>query len=268
MVNLACQKHHTAPVASAALGRTLTANAMMGAMLKGSKDRVSLQIKGDGPLGGIVTEANGMGEVKGYVYNPNVETHINHVGHLDVGGAVGNASLTVVKDLGLKEPYIGQVPMFTGEIAEDLTYYFAASEQTPSAVILGVLVDTDLSIRQAGGIIIQVLPDADDDAITKLENNIKEFGDLTARLEKGQSIEYLIETLLGAVEYMDTSDVNFVCDCSKERMERALISVGKDELNAIIEEDHQAEVVCPFCNDKYTFSEQELVELRDKAISK
>ena len=227
LVNEACQKHQTTPVASAALGRTLTATVIMGNMLKRDEDRISIIIKGDGPIGGIITEANGKGEVKGYVYHPQIESHLNYLGKLDVGGAVGNANMTVVKDLGLKEPYSGQVPMLTGEIAEDLTYYFAVSEQTNSVVILGVLVDVDYSIKQAGGIIIQVLPDAKEEAIDALEERLKDFGNLTDRLEKGQSIEYVIETLLGEVEYMSETPISFQCDCSKERMERALISVGK-----------------------------------------
>lgn len=261
LVNEACQKHQTTPVASAALGRTLTANLMMGSMLKSDDHRVSIIIKGDGPIGGIITEANGKGEVKGYVYHPQIESHLNYLGKLDVGGAVGNANMTVVKDLGMKEPYSGQVPMLTGEIAEDLTYYFAVSEQTSSAVILGVLVDRDYSIKQAGGIIIQVLPDATEEAIDALDEKIKGFGNLTDKLEKGQSIEYIIEQLLGDVEYMDNTPVSFQCDCSKERMERALISVGKKDLEEIKEEDGQAELTCPFCNDRYTFTKEELEEL-------
>lgn len=261
LVNEACQKHQTTPVASAALGRTLTATVMMGSMLKSDDNRVSIIIKGDGPIGGIITEANGNGEVKGYVYHPQIESHLNYLGKLDVGGAVGNANMTVVKDLGLKEPYSGQVPMLTGEIAEDLTYYFAVSEQTNSVVILGVLVDVDYSIKQAGGIIIQVLPDAKEEAIDKLEERLKDFGNLTDKLEKGQSIEYVIETLLGEVEYMSEMPISFQCDCNKDRMERALISVGKKDLKEIAEEDGKAELVCPFCNDHYVFSKEELEDM-------
>ncbi len=261
LVNEACQKHQTTPVASAALGRTLTATAMMGAMLKRDEDRISIIIKGDGPLGGIITEGNGKGEVKGYVYHPQIESHLNYLGKLDVGGAVGNANMTVVKDLGLKEPYSGQVPMLTGEIAEDLTYYFAVSEQTNSVVILGVLVDVDYSIKQAGGIIIQVLPDAKDEAVDELEERLKDFGNLTDKLDKGQSIEYVIESLLGEVEYMEQTAVTFVCDCNKDRMERALLSVGKKDLQEMADEDGQAELVCPFCNDQYVFSKDELEDM-------
>lgn len=261
LVNEACMKHQTTPVASAALGRTLTATAMMGAMLKRDEDRISIIIKGDGPIGGIITEGNGKGEVKGYVYHPQIESHLNYLGKLDVGGAVGNANMTVVKDLGLKEPYSGQVPMLTGEIAEDLTYYFAVSEQTNSVVILGVLVDVDYSIKQAGGIIIQVLPDAKDEAVDRLEEKLKDFGNLTDKLEKGQSIEYVIESLLGEVEYMEQTPVTFVCDCNKDRMERALISVGKKDLQEMADEDGQAELVCPFCNDKYIFTKDELEDM-------
>ncbi|MBE6022031.1 MAG: Hsp33 family molecular chaperone HslO [Cellulosilyticum sp.] len=261
LVNEACQKHQTTPVASAALGRALTANVMMGSMLKRDQDRVSIIIKGDGPIGGIITESNGKCEVKGYVYHPQIESHLNYLGKLDVGGAVGNANMTVVKDLGMKEPYSGQVPMLTGEIAEDLTYYFAVSEQTNSVVILGVLVDVDYSIKQAGGIIIQVLPDAKEEAIDALEEKLKDFGNLTDKLEKGQSIEYVIEKLLGEVEYMGQTPISFHCDCNKDRMERALISVGKKDLHEIAEEDGQAELVCPFCNDKYLFNKEELEDI-------
>lgn len=261
LVNEACMKHQTSPVASAALGRALTATVMMGAMLKSDSDRVSIMIKGDGPIGGIITEANGKGEVKGYVYHPQIESHLNHLGKLDVGGAVGNANMTVIKDLGMKEPYSGQVPMLTGEIAEDLTYYFAVSEQTNSVVILGVLVDVDYSIKQAGGIIIQVMPNAKDEAIDALEAKINGFSNLTDKLEKGQSIEYVIEKLLGEVDYMGENPISFHCDCNKERMERALISVGKKDLKEIAETDGKAELVCPFCNDKYLFSKEELEEI-------
>ena len=254
LVNEACMKHQTTPVASAALGRALTANVIMGSMLKRDQDRVSIIIKGDGPIGGIITEANGKCEVKGYVYHPQIESHLNYLGKLDVGGAVGNANMTVVKDLGMKEPYSGQVPMLTGEIAEDLTYYFAVSEQTNSVVILGVLVDVDYSI-------IQVLPDAKDEAIDLLEEKLKDFGNLTDKLEKGQSIEYVIEQLLGEVEYMSQTPITFHCDCNKDRMERALISVGKKDLQEIADQDGQAELVCPFCNDKYLFNKAELEEM-------
>lgn len=261
LVNTAVQKHGTSPVASAALGRTLTAVSMMGDMLKQDTDRVCILIKGDGPLGGIITESNGKREVKGYVYNPNVESHHNHLGKLDVGGAVGNANLTVLKDIGLKEPYSGQVPMLSGEIAEDLSYYFLASEQTNSVVALGVLVDRDYTIKQSGGFIIQVLPDAQEEAISALEEKLKTFTSVTERLEKGQSIEYMLEQLLGEIEIMATNETSFVCDCSKDRMERALISVGKKDLEEIKEQDGQAELVCPFCNDKYVFSKKELEEI-------
>lgn len=261
MVNTACTSHETTPVVSAALGRTLTGAAMMGHMLKNEMDRVCLIIKGDGPIGGIVVEANGKGEVKGYAYNPHVDLPLNEVGKLDVAKAVGNAGLTVIKDLGLKEPYSGQVPMLSGEIAEDISFYFAVSEQTNSAVMLGVLVDRDYSIKQAGGIIIQVLPSAKDEAITALEEKIKGFTSLTACFEKGQSVEYVLEQLLGEIEIMDRSDVVFKCDCSKERMERALISVGKKDLQEMADEDGGAELGCPFCNNKYKFSKEDLEEL-------
>lgn len=265
LVNTACESHQTSPVVSAALGRTLTGAAMMGHMLKNERDRVCIIIKGDGPIGGIVVEANGSGKVKGYAYNPHIDLPLNEFGKLDVAKAIGNAGMTVIKDLGLKEPYSGQVPMLSGEIAEDLSFYFAVSEQTNSVVMLGVLVDVDCSIKQAGGIIIQVLPNAKDEAITALENKIKDFKSLTERLEKGQSIEYVLEQLLGEIDIMDRSDVVFECDCSKERMERALITVGKKDLTEMAEEDGQAEIVCPFCSSKYLFSKEELEELAEYA---
>ena len=249
LVDTACEKHQTSPVVSAALGRTLTGAAMMGHMLKNDRDRVCIIIKGDGPIGGIVVEANGAGEVKGYAYNPHVDLPLNEFGKLDVAKAVGNAGMTVIKDLGLKEPYSGQVPMLSGEIAEDLSFY---------------LVDKDCSIKQAGGLMIQVLPNAKDEAITALENKIKDFKSLTERLEKGQSIEYVLEQLLGEIEIMDRTSVTFKCDCSKERMERALITVGKKDLKEMAEEDGQAEIECPFCSSKYLFTKDELEGLIER----
>ncbi len=264
LVNSVCESHNASPVVAAALGRTVTGVAMMGNMLKNEDDRVCIIIKGDGPIGGIIAEANGNGDVKGYAYNPHIELPLNEFGKLDVAKAVGNANMTVMKDLGLKEPYSGQVPMLSGEIAEDISFYFAVSEQTNSVVMLGVLVDVDYSIRQAGGIIIQVLPNAEDEAITRLEEKIKNFTSLTAALEKGESIEYVLEKLLDEIEIMDTMPVQFRCDCSKQRMERALISVGKKDLEEIAREDKQAELVCPFCSNKYVFNEEELLQMLDE----
>ena len=261
LVDTACKKHQTTPVASAALGRTMTGAVMMGAMLKRGQDRVSIIIKGDGPIGGIVVEADGRGNVKGYVNNPEVDIPNKPNGKLDVSGAIGNAVMTVVKDLGLKEPYTGQTAMLSGEIAEDLTFYFATSEQTNSVVILGVLIDVDYSIKQAGGIIIQVLPNAKDEAITALENKLKEFTSITEALDHQKSIEEVIGSLLEDIDIMERTDAAFKCDCSKDRMERGLISIGKEELEEIAAQEEKVELVCHFCNEKYYFSKGEIEQI-------
>ncbi|MEG0152339.1 MAG: Hsp33 family molecular chaperone HslO [Cellulosilyticaceae bacterium] len=263
-VNEAVKSHGTSPVVSAALGRTMTGAAMMGNMCKSPSDRVSISIKGDGPIGGIIVEADAMGNVKGYPYNSVVDIPNNAQGKLDVRNAIGNAVMTIMKDIGLKEPYIGQTAMLSGEIAEDLTYYFATSEQTNSVVVLGVLVDVDYSIKQAGGIIIQVLPGAQDETITELENKLAEFTSLTAYLEEGKTVEEVIEMLLGEVDFMQKTDVAFKCDCSRERMERGLISLGSKELTEIAEDEEESlEIVCHFCNNKYDFDKQAIKELVD-----
>ncbi|WP_070000711.1 Hsp33 family molecular chaperone HslO [Cellulosilyticum sp. I15G10I2] len=261
MISKACENHQTTPVVSAALGRTMTGAAMMGCMLKRDTDRVSISIKGDGPIGGIVVEADGKGYAKGYPYQSQVDIPNKPDGKLDVSGAIGNAMMTVIKDLGLKEPYTGQVAMLSGEIAEDFTFYFAVSEQTNSLVILGVLVDVDYSIKQSGGIIIQVLPDAKDEAITELENNLKNFTSLTTYLDAGETIEEIIKRLLEDIEIMEKTEVDFKCDCSKYRMERGLISIGRQELEEIASEEENIEIVCHFCNQKYDFSKDEIEKI-------
>lgn len=263
VVNAAVQSHVTSPVVSAALGRTLIGTLMMGAMLKNEDDRVCVMIKGDGPIQGITVEADAQGNVKGYPYVPVVDIPKKENGKLDVSGAIGNAVMTVVKDIGLKEPYTGQIAMLSGEIAEDFSDYFAISEQTNTAVILGVLVDRDYTIKQAGGIILQVLPDATDEAITELEAKIKGFTSLTSYMEEGKTIEEVLMMLLGDdLEIMDRMDVRFHCDCSRERMERALISLGKKELEDIANDDREdLELVCHFCSKKYDFDKQALKQL-------
>ncbi len=261
MVGTACDKHQTTPVVSAALGRTMTGAAMMSRMLKRDSDRVSIIIKGDGPIGGIIVEADGTGNVKGYPYHAQVDIPNKPNGKLDVSGAIGNAVMTVIKDLGLKEPYTGQVAMLSGEIAEDLTFYFATSEQTNSVVILGVLVDVDYSIKEAGGIIIQVLPNAKDEAISALEDKLKSFESLTEYLDEGKSIEDMIGMLLDEVDIMEETEIEFRCDCSRHRMERGLISIGKKELEEIMQEEENIELVCHFCNEKYQFSQDEIREI-------
>lgn len=268
LVQTASEYHKTSPVVSAGLGRTMTAAAMMSQMLKNEKDRMSVVIKGDGPIGGVVIEANAKGNIKGYPYNPIVDIPLNADGKLDVSGAFGNAVMTIMKDFGLKEPYIGQTILVSGEIAEDFTYYFATSEQTPSAVALGVLVDVDYSIKQSGGFIIQVLPDASDDAIDQLEARLKDFPSLTTLLEEGRTIEEIIEDLLGEVTFWERQDIQFCCDCSTDQMERGLMSIGAGDLRELIEEDESAELICHFCNKHYNFNKDELQGLLDEIEGK
>ncbi|WZL74484.1 Hsp33 family molecular chaperone HslO [Clostridiaceae bacterium 35-E11] len=261
--------HNTAPVATAALGRTLTVAAMMGLMLKGEKDKLSIQIKGNGPLKQILAVADAKGNVKGYVANPYVELPLREDGKLDVGKAVGrNGKIVVIKDLGLKDPYIGQLDLVSGEIAEDMTAYFAYSEQQPSAVALGVLVDRDYSVKAAGGFIIQVLPGVEEEVITKLENRLNQLPQITTMIEEEQDEEKLINKILEGfdVEILDKTEVHLACDCSVEKLERALVSVGAEDLKEIIEEDGQAELTCHFCNTKYHFDKAHLERLYNEAL--
>ena len=257
--------HNTSPVATAALGRLLTAGAMMGSMMKNDTDMLTLQIRGDGPIGGITVTADSHANVKGYVLNPDVILPPKN-GKLDVGGAVGIGLLQVIKDMGLKEPYVGQVALQTGEIAEDLTYYFAASEQVPSAVGLGVLMNKDNTVRQAGGFIVQVMPFAEESTIAKLEENVQKIQSVTTLLEQGHTPESLLEQVLDGfdIEINDTIPTEFYCNCSKERVEKALISIGRKELNEMIQEGKEVELNCHFCNTNYTFSVEELKEILRK----
>ena len=259
--------HNTTPIATAALGRTLTGTVIMGNMLKNEKDSVSVQVKGDGPIGTILAVSNNKGEVKGYISNPNIDLPLKSNGKLDVGGAVGkNGKLIVIRDFGLKEPYVGQSNIVTGEIAEDLTHYFAYSEQQPSAVALGVLVDKDLSVKASGGFIVQILPNVDENIITWLEEKLGNIEPISQLIDRGYSPEDLLKYIFGELEMdiKDKTEVNFKCDCSIERIERALISIGSEELKKIIEEDGQAELVCHFCNQKYQFDRQHLTNLLDE----
>ena len=262
MVETAREHHNTSPVATAALGRLLTAGAMMGSMMKGEKDVLTLQIKAGGPLQGITVTADSQGNVKGYVGNPDVCIPANSKGKLDVAGAVGPGFLTVIKDMGLKEPYSGQVMLQTCEIAEDLTYYFATSEQVPSAVGLGVLMNKNNTVRQAGGFIVQLMPFAEDALIDELEKRLKGFS-FTALLKQGMSVEAIIRKLFEGydVELTDSMPCAYVCDCSKERVEQAVISLGRKELGAMIADNKPIEVVCDFCHTKYTFSPDELLNI-------
>ncbi len=262
LVETARSRHNTSPVASAALGRTLTATAMMGTMMKGDKDLVSVSIKGDGKLGSITATSNAKGVVKGYVQNPALDIPLKANGKLDVATAVGKGSLYVIKDLGLKDPFNSSVELISGEIAEDLTYYYTLSEQTPSSVGLGVLVNTDLSIKVAGGFILQIMPDCTEEAISQLEQNIARLSSVTDILVN-DSVEGLIAIL---TEGFKTSEVDsitprFECDCTRDKVEKALISVGKTELESIADEEEEIEMNCHFCNEKYYFSKAEIKDL-------
>ena len=263
MVETAREHHNTSPVATAALGRLLTAGAMMGSMMKGEKDVLTLQIKAGGPLQGITVTADSQGNVKGYVGNPDVCIPANSKGKLDVAGAVGPGFLTVIKDMGLKEPYSGQVMLQTCEIAEDLTYYFATSEQVPSAVGLGVLMNKNNTVRQAGGFIVQLMPFAEEDVISKLEQNVQKINSVTNLLEEGHTPESLLEKVLEGfdVQINEKMDTRFHCNCSKERVEKALISIGRKELNEMIQEGKPIKMNCHFCNTNYNFTVEELKEI-------
>lgn len=267
MAEAARSSHNTSPVATAALGRLLTAGAMMGIMMKGEKDILTLQIKGGGPIKGITVTSDSKGNVKGYVENPDVMIPANGQGKLDVAEAIGVGIMNVIKDMGLKEPYVGQTALQTSEIAEDLTYYFAASEQVPSSVGLGVLMTHDNTVKQAGGFIIQLMPFTDEKVISALEKKLSEITSVTALLDAGQTPEMILETILGefGVEVTEKIPTGFHCNCSKERVEKALISVGKKDIQEMIEDGEPIEMNCHFCNTDYEFSVDELKELLKKS---
>ena len=266
MVETAREHHNTSPVATAALGRLLTAGAMMGSMMKGEKDVLTLQIKAGGPLQGITVTADSQGNVKGYVGNPDVCIPANSKGKLDVAGAVGPGFLNVIKDMGLKEPYSGQVMLQTCEIAEDLTYYFATSEQVPSAVGLGVLMNKNNTVRQAGGFIVQLMPFAEEEVISRLEQNVQKINSVTSLLEEGHTPESLLERVLEGFDMQinEKTDTRFHCNCTRERVEKALISIGRKELNEMIQEGKPIEMNCHFCNTNYTFTVEEMKEILRK----
>ncbi len=266
-VEAARAAHDTSPVATAALGRLLTAGAMMGVMMKGEEDLLTIKIQGDGPIEGLTVTADSKGDVKGYVFNPSVMLPPNAKGKLDVGGALGVGVLSVIKDIGLKEPYVGQTILVTGEIGDDLTYYFATSEQTPSSVALGVLMNKENTVRQAGGFILQLLPGASDAVVTKLEEQLKEITSVTALLEAGDTPEMILEHILGefGLEINDKLPTRFHCNCSKERVEKALISIGKRDIQEMIADGKPVSVNCHFCNTDYTFSVDELKAILKKA---
>lgn len=267
-VEAARSAHQTSPVATAALGRLLTAGAMMGFMMKNEDDLLTLKIQGDGPIEGLTVTADAQGRVKGYAFNPSVMLAPNAQGKLDVGGALGLGVLSVIKDIGLKEPYVGQTILVTGEIAEDLTYYFATSEQTPSSVALGVLMNLDNTVCQAGGFILQMMPGASDAVIDRLEQKLNEISSITTLLDAGKTPEMILDEVLGefGLEINEKQPVSFYCNCTKERVEKALISVGKKDIQEMIDDGKPIEVNCHFCGKHYTFSVEELKGILDRAV--
>ena len=263
MVEEARRLHNTTKVATAALGRTLTATSMMGLMMKNQGDKLTVIIKGGGPIGTILTTSDVNGTVKGYVSNPKVEVPDYENGKLNVAGAVGTDGVVkVIKDLGLREPYNGAYPLVSGEIAEDFTHYFALSEQTPSIVALGVFT-TGYEVEHAGGLIVQLMPDATEETISQLEKNIQNLQSITTMLSEGKTPEDMLNIVLEDLQprILDTIDVKFECECSKEKVQEALIAIGKTSLKQIIDEDKQAEVGCQFCNSKYMYNEEELLNI-------
>lgn len=270
LVEKAKDIHQTSPVATAALGRVLTATSILGVMLKGDKNKVTTRIHGQGPIGTIIATSDATGNVKGYVGNPQVMVESSTPGKLNVGGAVGkDGEITVIKDLGLKNPYIGNYPLVSGEIGEDLAAYFMYSEQQPSAVGLGVTIDTDYTIKSAGGFILQILPDTEENVAFILEERVKEAGSISKLIENSQDEKDIMHQLLDGLnpKVLEEYEVDYICDCNRDRFEKALISLGKKELQNLIEQDRGAELQCHFCNKKYQFSEQELQSLMDEALS-
>ncbi len=260
-VDTAREFHSLSPVASAALGRLLTAAVIMGSMLKGERDLITLQLTGGGPLGRVVAVSGSDFSVKGYVDNPNIDMELNSKGKLDVGRAVGtDGFLTVITDLGLKEPYIGKIPLVSGEVGDDIAKYYAVSEQVPSVVALGVLVDRDLSIKNAGGMIIQVMPEAKEEDISCLEENIKNITSVTSMLESGMNAEEIIKVALDGFDFHFTEkhEISYKCGCTRERVRKVLKSIGAKEIEDIINEDGKAELCCQFCPEKYEFDKEEL----------
>ncbi len=259
--------HNTSPVATAALGRLLSAGLLMGSELKEEDAKLTIQMKGDGPLRNVLVAANSKNEVKGYVENPIVDMPLKPNGKLDVGGGIGKGTLCIIKDLCMKEPYIGQVAIQTGEIGDDLAYYFMQSEQVPSVVALGVLVDRDYSVKCSGGFIIQVMPECDNKSLTMLENSISGLMSVTDMLSQGMNGEDIIKyAMLGFdVDILESREVGYVCDCSRDRMERAIISLGKQEIDDIIREQGEAEIVCSFCNTAYKFDSEQLENMKVSA---
>lgn len=262
MVEIAKNKHETSPIATDALGRLLTGGAMMGVMMKNDSDIVTIQIKAQGPIGSMTVTADAKGRVKGFVGNPQVMLPLKD-GRLDVAGALGLGVLSVIKDIGLKEPYVGDTILVTSEIADDLTYYFATSEQVPSSVGLGVIINKENVVTNAGGFIIQLMPDATEETIEKLEKRITEIKSVTSMLEKDMTPEDILDMLFGdmGLEILDKVDTEFYCNCSKDRVSKAVISIGEEEIQAMVDEGNPIEVNCHFCNSHYTFSIDELKDM-------
>lgn len=259
--------HYTWPTASAALGRAMTASVMMGAMLSGD-DKLTVKIEGGGPIGHILVDSNAKGEVRGYVSNPHVHFDLNEHGKLDVKRAVGTTgTLTVIKDIGMRDFFTGQIPIVSGELGEDFTYYFTSSEQVPSAVGVGVLVNPDNTILAAGGFIIQLMPGTDDETITKIEKRLSEIPPISRQIDKGLSPEEILIELLGNenIKFLEKLPVSFTCTCSKERFGNAIVGLGKEEIQDMIEKEGQAEAHCHFCNSKYVFSKEELEDFKNEA---
>lgn len=260
LTEYARRAHNTSPVATAALGRLLTAGAMMGSMMKGQEDLLTLKIEGTGPIGGIVVTADSHADVKGYVYHSEVLIHARPDGKLDVAGAIGAGMLQVIQDIGMKEPYVGQIALVSGEIAEDLTYYYAASEQTPSSVALGVLMNRENTVRQAGGFILQLLPGTEEAVIGRLEEKLSKIPSVTQMLEAGMTPEDILQEVAGefGLEILEKVPTRFHCGCSKNRVEKAIVSLGEKDLRELADEGKPIEVNCHFCNTAYTFTAQEL----------
>ena len=263
LTETARKAHNTSPIATAALGRAMSGALMMAEMLKGPRDLLTIQIDGDGPMHGLVVTADNQGRVKGYVKKTDVILPPNEQGHLNVGGAIGRGTLTVIRDMNLKDPYIGQIPLVTGEIAEDLTAYYAQSEQIPSSVGLGVLMNKDNTVKRAGGFVVQLMPFADEGVIGKLENNIRRIKSVTHILDEDSRPEHLLDTVLDGFDIQITSreDVSFYCNCSRERFERGLILLGREELENIIADGKEIELACQFCNRRYTYTPDEVKKL-------
>lgn len=260
--------HDSSPVVTAAHGRLLTAAAMMGVMMKGEKDLLTLRVQGDGLMRGMTVTADSAGNVKGYVIEPVVIVPPNEKGKLDVSAAVGRGYLSVIKDMGMKEPYVGQIELQTGEIADDLTYYFATSEQVPSSVGLGVLMERDNTVKQAGGFIIQLMPFAEDAVIDKLEENLGKVDSVTKLLDDGKTPEQMLELLLEGLdlEIVDTLPTDYVCNCDKARVEKAIVSIGKKDIKEMIEDGKEIEVNCQFCGQNYVFTVEDLEKMYKRAL--